>query len=92
VYWFEKCGQLRRRLTCGLDTFGSVSLGRLLVLCYTLTRRDTQIFRVITPDHTVYFEFSLYEMLTGESGEQTFMFRARPDPSCDSEGVKMHLH
>ena len=26
-----KCGQLRRRLTCGLDTSGSASSGRFLV-------------------------------------------------------------
>ncbi len=26
------------------------------------------------------------------SGSQTFMFRSHPVPSCDSEGVKMHLH
>ena len=30
-YRLVKCGQLRRRLTCGLDTFGSASLGRFLV-------------------------------------------------------------
>ena len=27
-----KCGQLRRRLTCGLDTSGSANLGRFLVV------------------------------------------------------------
>ena len=31
AYRLAKCGQLRRRLTCGLDTFGSASLGRFLV-------------------------------------------------------------
>ena len=31
VYRLAKCGQLRRRLTCVLDTFGSASLGRFLV-------------------------------------------------------------
>ena len=30
--------------------------------------------------------------MESESGAQTFMFRARPGPSCDSEGVKMQLH
>jgi hypothetical protein len=27
----QKCGQLRRRLHCGLDTSGSANLGRFLV-------------------------------------------------------------
>ena len=31
AYRLAKCGQLRRRLTCGLDTFGSASSGRFLV-------------------------------------------------------------
>ena len=31
AYRLAKCGQLRRRLTCDLDTFGSASLGRFLV-------------------------------------------------------------
>ena len=31
AYRLAKCGQLRRRLTCGLETFGSASLGRFLV-------------------------------------------------------------
>ncbi len=30
-YSLTKCGQLTRRLTCGLDTFGSANLGRFLV-------------------------------------------------------------
>ena len=30
-YRLAKCGQLRRRLTCGLDTFGSASSGRFLI-------------------------------------------------------------
>jgi hypothetical protein len=31
AYRLAKCGQLRRRLKCGLDTFGSASSGRFLV-------------------------------------------------------------
>jgi Zn/Cd-binding protein ZinT len=31
VYRLTKCGQLRRRITCVLDNFGSASLGRFLV-------------------------------------------------------------
>jgi hypothetical protein len=31
-YRLVKCRQLKRRLTCGLDTFGSASLGRFLVV------------------------------------------------------------
>jgi hypothetical protein len=32
AYRLAKCGQLRWRLTCGLDTFGSASSGRFLVV------------------------------------------------------------
>ena len=38
------------------------------------------------------FKKNVLDHMESEPSPQTFMFRARPSLSCESEGVKMQLH